>query len=63
MRLCEALGIERKLTDAQMKKREDIVLAMKKNKEELKAKYGDEWESVMYAIATKQARKVKDENQ
>jgi hypothetical protein len=46
---------EAEMTDAQKDKREEIVMALKKNKEELKKKYGDRWESVMYAIATKKA--------
>lgn len=61
MRLREALELDDKMSDAQIKKREEIVMAMKKNKKQLKARYGDKWESVMYAIATKQARKLKDE--
>jgi hypothetical protein len=44
------------LTDAQKKKREEIVLAMKKDKKSLVDRYGDDWESVMYATATKQAK-------
>lgn len=43
------------MTDDQKAKREDIVLAMKKNKESLKKRYGDRWENVMYAVATKKA--------
>lgn len=46
---------EASLTPAQKKKREEIVMGMKKNKAELQRKYGDDWESVMYATATKQA--------
>lgn len=46
---------EAKMTDDQMKKREAIVLAMKGSKADLKKKYGKDWESVMYAIATKRA--------
>lgn len=46
------------LTDDQMKKREDIVLALKKNKHYMQKKYGDSWENVMYAIATEKAREV-----
>jgi hypothetical protein len=44
------------LSDAEKKKREDIVLAMKKDKKDLMKRYGDDWESVMYATATKQAK-------
>lgn len=43
------------LTDEQKNKREEIVLAMKKNKDELEKRYSDKWEAVMYAIATKKA--------
>lgn len=46
---------EKEMTPAQKKKREDIVLAMKKDKENMKKRYGDRWEDVMYATATKQA--------
>ena len=46
---------EAKLSDAQMKKREEIVFGLKKNKDDLEKRYGKDWESVMYAIATKQA--------
>lgn len=48
---------EEKMTDAQMKKREDIVLGMKDQIPEFKKKYGDRWEDVMYATATKLAMK------
>jgi hypothetical protein len=51
------MGIEEEMTPSQKEKREEIVLAMKKNKKELKDRYGDDWESVMYATATKQAMK------
>lgn len=43
------------MTDAQMKKREEIVKSMKDNTQEFKDKYGDRWKDVMYATATKQA--------
>lgn len=43
------------MTDAQKEKREEIVLAMKKDAADLKKRYGDDWKSVMYATATKQA--------
>ena len=49
--------VSEEMTDEQMKKREEIVMAMKKNKDELKSRYGDKWESVLYAIATQQAMK------
>lgn len=46
---------EAKMSDAQMKKREEIVMSMKDNAADLKKRYGADWKSVMYAIATKQA--------
>ena len=46
---------ESEMTPAQIKKREEIVMAMKKNAPELKKQYGDDWKAVMYATATKQA--------
>lgn len=46
---------EEKMTDAKMKKREDIVKGMKKSAADLKKRYGDRWKEVMYATATKQA--------
>lgn len=48
-------AVSEELTDEQKDKREEIVLAMKKNKADLEKRYGDKWESVMYAIATKKA--------
>ena len=49
--------LEAEMTDAQKKKREEIVMSMKDKKDELKDRYGDKWEDVMYATATKQAMK------
>lgn len=43
------------MTDDQKAKREEIVVAMKKNKDSLQKRYGDRWENVMYAVATKKA--------
>lgn len=43
------------MTAAQKAKREEIVLTMKNDAAKMKEKYGDEWEKVMYATATKQA--------
>jgi hypothetical protein len=45
------------MTDAQMKKREEIVMSMKDKTPEFKKKYGDRWKDVMYATATKLAMK------
>lgn len=42
-----------KLTDPQLKKREHIVKAMKRNTDDFKKRYGDDAKSVMYATATK----------
>lgn len=46
-----------KLTDPQIKKKEKIVKAMKKNRNDFKKRYGDEAKSVMYATATDLAKK------
>lgn len=46
---------EAKMSDADMKQRENIVMGMKKSKADLQARYGDRWKSVMYATATKKA--------
>lgn len=46
---------ESTLTDAQKAKREEIVTALKRDPESLKKKYGNDWESVAFAIATKHA--------
>lgn len=47
---------EETMTDAEMKKREDIVKGMKKNVAGFKARYGDRAKEVMYATATKLAK-------
>ena len=52
---------ERTMTDAEMKKREDIVKGMKKNVAGFKSKYGDRAKEVMYATATKMAMKEESE--
>jgi len=51
---------EKEMTSAEMKKREDIVMGMKKNLKGFKDRYGDRAKSVMYATATKQAMKDED---
>lgn len=48
---------EKELTDAEEAKKEEIVKKLKEKKDEFKKKYGDRWESVMYATATKMAKK------
>lgn len=53
----DATVYEETMSDAEKKKREDIVMGMKKSKADLKKRYGDRWKSVMYATATKNAMK------
>ena len=53
--------LEREMTDAEKKKREDIVMGMKKNKADLEKRYGSRWKDVMYATATKQAMESVDD--
>jgi hypothetical protein len=53
--------LEREMTDAETKKREDIVKGMKKNKADLEKRYGSRWKDVMYATATKQAMESVDD--
>ena len=48
---------ERKLTKAEVSKREDIIKDMKKNKRELTKRYGKDAEKVMYGRATNLAKK------
>jgi len=48
---------ERTLTAAETSKKEDIVKSMKKGLSGFKARYGDRAKEVMYATATKQAKK------
>lgn len=48
---------ERALTEPEMKKKEEIVKSMKKGIEGFKERYGDRAKEVMYATATKQAKK------
>jgi hypothetical protein len=48
---------ERTLTEPEMKKKEEVVMSMKKNLSGFKDRYGDKAKSVMYATATKIAKK------
>jgi hypothetical protein len=48
---------EEEMSDAEMKKREEIVKSLKKRTTEFKDRYGDRWKEVMYATATKMAMK------
>lgn len=50
-----ALVFEEKMSDAEMKKREKIVLSMKDKMGEFKKRYGSRAKAVMYATATKMA--------
>ncbi len=43
---------ERSMTDREIKDREAIVLNLKKKAKDLKKRYGKDWKSVMYKIAT-----------
>ena len=47
---------ERSLTPAEEKKKEEIVMKLKKKLAYFKEKYGDKWKEVMYATATKMAK-------
>ena len=47
------------MTDAQMKRREEIVKELKKKSAEFEERYGDKADAVMYATATKMAMKGK----
>jgi hypothetical protein len=48
---------ERSLTEPEMKKKEEIVMSMKKKMPGFKERYGDRAKEVMYATATKMAKK------
>ena len=50
--------VKEEMTEAQKAKREEIVKELKKKTEDFKKKYGDRWEDVMYATATKMAMKA-----
>ena len=46
---------ERDMTDSEIKNREQIVLNLKKKAKDLKKRYGKDWKTVMYKIATSTA--------
>ena len=52
---------EKKMTDAEMAKREEIVKSMKKKKGDFEKRYPGRGEEVMYATATKQAKELAEE--
>jgi len=53
----EAMLNERSLSKGEENKKEKIVKGMKKNKDDFKKRYGKDAEAVMYATATKNAKK------
>ena len=53
----EEMLAERSLTKGEENKKEKIVKGMKKNKDDFKKRYGKDAEAVMYATATKNAKK------
>ena len=46
---------ERSMTDSEIADLEDIVLNLKKKAKDLKKRYGKDWKTVMYKIATSTA--------
>lgn len=50
---------ERSLSDKEEKKKEKFVKSLKKNAKDFKDRYGEDWKSVMYAVATKNAKTKK----
>ena len=46
---------ERSMTDSEIDDRVDIVLNLKKKAKDLKKRYGKDWKTVMYKIATSTA--------
>jgi len=53
---------EKKLSKAELSKREDIIMSMKKNKRNLVKKYGTDAEKVMYGRATNLAKKLAEQD-
>lgn len=54
---------ERALTSAEDNKKEEIVMSMKKKLQGFKERYGEKAKSVMYATATKQAKRLAESEQ
>lgn len=53
---------ERELTPSEEKHKEKMVKKLKGKAKDFKKKYGDEWKSVMYGVATKQAKNKSKED-
>tara|TARA_R100000742_G_C4277064_1_gene98617 strand:+ start:307 stop:573 length:267 start_codon:yes stop_codon:yes gene_type:complete len=51
------LKVEKTLTEPEEDEKERVVKGMKKDKRGFKDRYGSDWKSVMYATATKVAKK------
>jgi hypothetical protein len=58
------LRIERELTDKEKEEKENIVLKLKKQKSDFMKRYGKDWKSAMYGVATKIAKQksIKEES-
>ena len=52
--------MEKSMTDAQKKKREDLVIGMKKDFKDFKKRYGMRAKDVMYGTATNMAMKSEE---
>lgn len=57
----ETVNSVNEMSDEVEDKKEEIVKAMKKEKSEFQKRYGDKWKEVMYATATKSAKKVDED--
>mgnify|MGYP000226659378 CR=1 FL=1 len=53
---------EKKLSKAELAKREDLIMSMKKNKRNLVKKYGSDAEKVLYGRATNLAKKLAEQD-
>lgn len=58
-RIVESNLTEAHLSASQESKREEYVMKLKKSADDFKNRYGDDWESVLYATATKMAKAAK----